>query len=204
MKSKPFDSTILNNALTLLGAILKRNKNPEISIIVCGGSSLISNKLISRTTNDVDVVAFLGEGKKIIKAEPFPQFLKTAVESVQKELQLPVDWLNNGPWSIVNDNLLNNGLPEGFQDRLIGKKYGPSLNVYFISRLDQIYFKLYASADKGGPSYHLDDLKQLNPSDDEIYKAAIWSLTQDPSPEFHEIMIEMLKAIDYEYIAERI
>lgn len=204
MNKKPIDSTILERSLTLLGALLSKSSSPEISLIVCGGSSLVANRLVSRTTKDVDIIAFLDENKQIIKAEPFPEFLKRAADVVQIELQLPDNWLNNGPWLLINFNLSNSGLPQGFLDRLKYKKYSSSLNVYFIDRIDQIHFKLYAAADKGGPSYHLDDLISLSPDNDEIYEAVLWTFIQNPSPEFREIMITMLEAIGYGNIAKRI
>ncbi len=204
MKNKPIDRTILEKSLTLLGELLSKSSSPAISIIVCGGSSLVQNRLISRTTKDVDVVAFIDECMRVIKAEQFPDFLKKAAEVVREELKLPENWLNNGPWAMINYNLPNFGLPEGFLDRLVSRRFGTSLKVYFIDRLDQIHFKLYAAADKGGPSYHLDDLISLNPSNDEIYEAALWTFIQDPSPEFREIMIRMLGVIGYEHIAERL
>jgi hypothetical protein len=47
------------------------------------------------------------------------------------------------------------GLPADFADRLHSQTYGRLLTVHFIDRIDQVHFKLYASADRGG--YHIAD-----------------------------------------------
>ena len=54
-------------------------------------------------------------------------------------------------------DLLKYGLPEGFKERLQTKIYGQELTVHYISRVDQIHFKVYASVDSG-PGRHVDDL----------------------------------------------
>ena len=75
--------------------------------------------------------------------------------------------------------MIDLGLPTNFEKRLLRKEYGKNLSIYYISRIDQIYFKLYASVDRGG--YHLDDLKKLNPDSYELYNASKWCMTHDIS-----------------------
>ncbi|MCL4407801.1 MAG: hypothetical protein M1542_07385 [Thermotogae bacterium] len=82
------------------------------------------------------------------------------------------------------------------------KNYGEYLTVYYISRIDQIYFKLYASVDRGG--YHVEDLKKLKPSAEEIENAARWSMTHDVSDGYREILKDFLERMGYYDVARKI
>lgn len=94
------------------------------------------------------------------------------------------------------------GLPDGFAERLSSVTYGDRLRVHFINRLDQIYFKLYASADRGG--YHMEDLRALNPTSDELEAAARWCMTHDVSEGFRMVLKQLLKELGYEDVADRV
>lgn len=85
------------------------------------------------------------EKGNIRKIGTFPVWLSEAATKVARDFNLPADWLNLGP-----ESQLDTGLPEGLSARLQKKIYGKRLTIYFISRIDQIYFKLYASLDRGG------------------------------------------------------
>jgi hypothetical protein len=198
------DYTTLNRAFLSLGVLLEDSNNAQINIVVCGGSSLIATNLVNRTTKDVDVVAMLDSNEKIVEAQLLPETLLQAAGSVAAAMNLPAYWLNNGPRSIVNPRLPNYGLPEGFLQRLKMRAYGTKLNVYFLDRIDQIYFKLFAAVDHGGPSRHLDDLDSLTPTDDELYDAAQWVKIQDPSEDFTETMKTMLRMTGHERVAEKL
>lgn len=181
---KTFDCGKLNDALGLLNLQLVLAASPKIEIVVCGGSALIALALVPRTTQDVDIIALMRNGVPA-DSEPLPEYLVEAARKVGVMLNLPPDWLNNGPAA-----QFRMGLPEGFAERLHRVEIGPKLVVHYIDRLDQIFFKTFASADRGG--YHVDDLKQLKPSASEIAAAARWCFTQDVSPGFREILKDML------------
>ena len=91
---------------------------------------------------------------------------------------------------------------EGFENRLISHVIGPYLKVHFISRLDQIHFKLYASVDRGG--YHIEDLLSLDPSEDELIIAGRWSRTHDVSDGYAMILRDLLNQLGYKYAASRV
>jgi hypothetical protein len=93
------------------------------------------------------------------------------------------------------------GLPHGFSSRLIKRVYGPRLTVYFIDRLDQIYFKLYAAADQRDQT-HLEDLQALKPTDAELEAAAHWAMTHDVSEGFRWVLKELLKEMNHESVAK--
>ena len=194
---KSIDEKRLYQALKLLEELLGLAQAPHFELAVCGGSALIATGLVRRTTRDVDVVAMLKENMEPVDPEPFPVALEQAARKVSTTLGLPHDWLNCGPC-----DLFRMGLPEGFVRRLEKHNIGPCLNVYFIGRLDQIYFKLYASVDRGG--YHIDDLLALHPADEELVDAAKWSMTHDVSEGYAAMLKELLRRIGYASVAEKI
>jgi hypothetical protein len=201
---KILDYNSLNVALKTLGALLEDTANDQINIVVCGGSSLIATGLVNRTTKDVDIVALLDSNEFIMEAQPLPDSLLKAAGQVAISMNLPTNWLNNEPWSIVNRRLPNYGLPEGFLKRTKKRKYGTKLNIYFLDRISQIYFKLYAAVDHNGPSRHLDDLNSLSPTDDEFFAAAQWAIIQDPSEIFLHTLKTMLRVVGHERVAEKL
>ena len=171
-----------------------------ISLVVCGGTALFALGLILRTTKDIDVLVTVSKehGQILIKRiNRFPKYFTDASKAVQKDFRLPEGWINKGPTSQVDS-----GLPQGFEKRLVKKQYGNYLSIYYISRLDQIHFKLYASVDRN--DYHVDDLFQLKPMQQEIEDAARWVLTQDVSIGFKTILIDFLRKHGYEDISKRI
>lgn len=91
------------------------------------------------------------------------------------------------------------GLPKGLQKRLVRKEYGEKLTISFISRLDQVYFKLWASVDRGG--YHIEDLMALTPTANELFDAACWTMEKDVSEGYLMVLKDFLKAIGFEDVA---
>ncbi len=179
---------------------LQENSAAGVEIVICGGSALILTGMVPRTTNDVDIVALICSGK-LTSPAPLPDELILAAAEVAEDLALAPDWLNNGP-SRGDGGLFQMGLPDGFAGRLTSVHYGERLTAHFIDRLDQIYFKLYAAADRGG--YHIEDLLSLEPSPDEMESACRWCTTHDVSDGFKVILKHLLKELDYENVANRI
>lgn len=178
-----------DNTDLLLGALGEQlaARDERFELVVIGGSALLALGLVARTTKDVDVVA-LRSGDVLEGADPLPDALRAARDLVARDFSLLPRWLNPGP-----TKLLEFGLPEGFVERLERRDYGPGLVVYFASRLDQIYFKLYAAVDEGGPGKHESDLRALAPTAAELVAAARWSRSHDPSPAFAQELRSALK-----------
>ncbi len=190
----------LDDILHALDRQIEVHGGSPISLVVCGGTALFALGLILRTTKDIDVLGTVSlENSHILvkKIDKFPTYLIDAAKTVQKDFGLPKGWINNEPTSQVDS-----GLPLGFEKRLINKQYGKYLSIYYISRLDQIYFKLYASLDRN--DYHVDDLFLLKPTPQEIEDAARWVLIQDVSIGFRAILKDFLRKHGYEGISERI
>jgi len=193
---KTMDTEKLNQALLLLHERLEFANAPKVSLVVCGGSALIATGLVSRTTQDVDVLAMLRD-ENFIDPEPMPDYLISAAEATARTLQLPADWLNCGP-----ADLFRMGLPEGTKERLIRMSVGKRLTIFYVSRIDQIFFKLYAAVDRGG--YHIEDLLQLNPTSDELYEAAKWTMTHDVSEGFKMMLCQLLTELGFENVSQRL
>ena len=186
------DPDSLDRALGLLGDLMRVRHHPPIHLVVCGGSALIALRLVTRTTQDVDVLATLEDGQ-LHCARPLPEWLLAAAEAVRSELSLPTHWLNDGP---ADENLL------GVAERLVVRDFGAALQVSFISRYDQIHFKLYAAADQGGR--HFTDLRKLNPTPEELLAAARWTFTQNISDAFRQGVVEVLQALGHGDLHERL
>ncbi|MBA4349109.1 MAG: hypothetical protein C0415_03855 [Thermodesulfovibrio sp.] len=196
------DKKEIEKILTALGEQLDANSAIVPELVVCGGSALNILGYVSRTTKDVDVVAFaekLGDGQiHLIKAEPLPPRLVEAVKKVGRDFDLPENWLNTGPTSAVDF-----GLPEGLVNRAETKRYGNKLIIYFLNRYDQICFKLYAAVDQG-IGKHYNDLLLLEPNATELEEAARWSMTHDISESFRQSIKDLLKHMGHEDVAKRL
>jgi hypothetical protein len=153
--------------------------------VVIGGSGLLAIDAISRSTQDVDVVALERHGQ-LVSAQPLPAPIADAAALVARDLGLEPNWLNPGPTS-----LLDLGLPDGFADRLSSRDYGPALQVSFASRIDQIHLKLYAAADRREPR-DFADLRQLAPTDQELRAGARWARTHNMPGPFDDALARAL------------
>ena len=193
---KMIDSSKLDRALRLLNESLIIADAPRTEIVICGGSALIALSLVPRTTQDVDIIAMVKDGV-LTDSEPLPGYLVGAAAKVAQMMELPGDWLNNGPAS-----QFRMGLPDGLFGRLHAVNIGEKLTVYYIDRIDQIFFKTFASADRGG--YHVSDLRQLGPSESELVAATKWCLTQDVSPEFRGILKDMFIKLGWPDVSAKI
>jgi hypothetical protein len=192
----------LDKALKLLAGRLELAGAEQVRLVVCGGSALIAMGLRQRTTKDVDIVALMSSNAALVSPDPLPDFLLEAAKAVARDLGLFENWLNNGP-SSGQGGLFQLGLPQGIGGRLAKREYGSKLTVYFIGRVDQIHFKLYAAADQRDGT-HLTDLRALNPTQVELEAAARWAMTHDVSEGFKTVLRETLRVLGYGSVADNI
>jgi hypothetical protein len=174
---------IIDEIFTALDHQIGVYRGTRLALVVCGGTALSALGLVMRTTKDVDVLGSVLEtkdGLHVQKITEFPGWLTEAANKVGRDFDLPENWLNLGPASQIES-----GFPEGFEGRLVKRQYREYLAIYFISRIDQIHFKLYAAVDQNG--YHLQDFDALKPTEEEMERAAKWVLTQDVSEVFKSL-----------------
>jgi hypothetical protein len=189
-------------ALQLLDGRLSIASAPSYSIVVCGGTALMAMGLLTRGTRDVDIVALADDLGVLVDPAPLPDPLLRAAREVAEDLGLSGDWLNNGP-SSGDGGLFRLGLPVGLAERLTWMGFGDHLAVGFISRFDQIHFKLYAAVDQSG-GYHATDLHALAPTDEELITAAAWSRSHDPSPGYRQGLKAFLEEFGHGHLGDRI
>lgn len=174
----------------------------HLEMVVCGGAALNILGYIKRTTKDVDVIAFVDKNKDgltvLSKANPLKPALIKAAEKVKRDFGLPDNWLNAEPASVMDF-----GLPEGLMDRVETRIFGKNLVIHFLTRFDQIHFKLHAAVDQSGGK-HYDDLTALKPTAKEIEKAARWSMTHDTSEGYKVVLKDFLERIGHRDVAERL
>jgi hypothetical protein len=182
-----FSETSLDRALTALGDLLD-SRGLGYRLAAVGGGALLLMGLLHRPTNDLDLVAQVDAGHPV-GVVPLPAALEEAITDVARALDLPANWINPGPAS-----LLDLGLPAGFVERAHSRRYGP-LEILLADRFDQVHFKLYAAIDQGPRSKHFADLRALEPSRDELSAAARWARTHDPSEGFRTDLVKALEAL---------
>jgi hypothetical protein len=180
--------------LTALAGFLEEADAPRETLVVIGGSALISLGLVTRTTKDVDIMAGVDPDRGLVDPRPLSPALQTAAAKVARELQLDPHWLNTGPADQVRA-----GLPEGFLGRLTRRDYGPRLTICLPNRFDLIHLKLFAIIDQG-PGRHSRDFVALSPTDAELLAAARWVLTQDAGEMFPSIMADSLRELGYGHL----
>ncbi len=183
----------LNDALESLGALLL-TRDEAHEIVLIGGGALLLTGLIERSTRDLDIVARV-ERDEWIEGEPLPAPLLAGIREVARALDLPEDWLNAGPSS-----LLRFGLPPGFEGRVHTRQHG-GLTIHLAARRDQVALKLYAAVDRGPKSKHFKDLMKLQPNE-ELRWAARWCRTHDPSEGFRDELLRALCALGVEVTDE--
>ena len=173
---------------------IKEEGGTKVSLVIIGGTAMaVIGRFVRQATKDVDVLgeAVEYEGQvEIRKLSHFPPFLERAIRKVARDFRLPENWMNLGPAS-----QLDLGLPDGFHDRLIRRDYGSHLVLYFAGREDLIHLKLFAAVDRD--DYHVQDLFALQPTREELLRAARWVLSQDVSPEFRVILEDFLRTQGY-------
>lgn len=189
MHGMAVESTGFDEPLSVLGQLLEE-RGLRYELLAIGGGALQLLGLITRSTKDIDVVALVEDGRAIpIPSLPGP--LRRAVEDTASVLRLPPEWFNAGPRS-----LMDLGLPDGSVGRSHRRQWG-GLVLHLADRRDQICFKLYAAVDQGPRSKHFDDLRRLEPTNDELRTAAAWSQSHDPSPGFAAELRGALRDLGY-------
>jgi hypothetical protein len=178
---------IINDILEALDRRIGVHGGVPSGLVVCGGTALSALVLkVMRTTRDMDVLGSVSgteNGVTIQSIKKFPEWLVEAADRVAG-FDLPERWLNLGPASQVESGLqrdLRRDCKEGLWQYL---------TIYFISRIDQIHFKLYASVDQDG--YHVQDLFALKPTENEMEEAAKWVVTQDVLEVFRALLKDFL------------
>lgn len=179
----------VESLLFAVGDLLKVQQK-EVQIVVVGGTALNLLGLISRVTQDVDIIARMGEGNTLINSEPLPEYLSQAIKIVAQDFDVPSDWMNteiSAQWQF--------GLPPNLKHDIEWRQYN-QLKVGLVKRRSLIALKLFAAVDRGKKSVHTNDLIQLKPSMAELQEAAKWVEEQDASDEFPSLIQDVIEYVN--------
>lgn len=192
-------SETLVESLTLLGEILDLEKAAPVHLVVVGGSALLVAGIVSRTTQDVDVIAERGipEGELVPIRQLSPD-LRDASERVARELGLPKNWLNatTALFSIPLESY-----PPDLWREMERRAFGSRLEVSFLGRGGLIYLKFYAALDSERKRRKDDreDLVQLAPTREEADRAIRWLRKEELLTEGHSAeLLELLTQLGHE------
>ena len=166
----------LEEALRLLGNLLATRKGAAFWLVVCGGSALLAQEIISRSTEDVDILAMRDWEGGVDRAFPMPEALKVAASQVAEELRLGGNWLNSAASLHFPDLHL---LPASFWQELETREYGHSLKISFVTRSGQIQLKTYAALNRA-EARDLEDLRALAPDAHETENVLRWLISSFP------------------------
>lgn len=183
----------IEQALAAVGELLAAEEE-EAAIVVVGGATLNLLGIVDRSTSDVDVIARARRDPdgtlRLERAKPFPPPLARAIQTVARDFELPSDWMN-----ATVDAQWVQGLPPGLAESTDWRNYGGGLDVGLAGRPSLIALKLYAAADSDPRSVHVQDLKALGPSAEELEEAAAWVLTQDAAPEWASLVSQVIEYV---------
>ena len=155
---------------------------------VCiGGTALALLGVVTRETQDCDVLSpLIPEQIKKLSAE-------FAREVSGSGLPLKMDWLNNGPQSLLRD------LPAGWADRLQLAFKGSALTLRTLGRNELLQSKLFALCDR---AVDRADCIALNPTRAELTSILPWLEQRDANPQWpqhvRETLTELATALGYE------
>ena len=142
-------------------------KGLEFSAIVIGGAALSILGVITRQTQDVDVL------DPQIPEEIMEASKHFAKQFEIEETSLKENWLNHGPES------LKNYLRPNWRLRLAPLFYGKAIQLLTLGRVDLIGTKVLAYCDRG---FDLQDCIDLKIQKDEMLEIIDWVRAYDTNP----------------------
>jgi Nucleotidyltransferase of unknown function (DUF6036) len=158
----------------------------KFEAIIIGGAALNILDISSRKTKDVDCLD--PEIPKAIKLASKEFALKTP------ELDLDIEWLNNGPKDLKLD------LPKNWRNRLQLLFRGQAIHFQSLGRDDLIKTKLFAYCDRTTPDF--EDLKNLNPDPLELKGSLNWVKDRDVNPSWadhvEKAFLHLARALGHE------
>ena len=165
----------MESLLKLLGGLMDAESTPNLRLIVSGGAALIAERVIERSTADVDVFAQRELEGDIIPGNPLPGWFVDLVQRVAMIEELPRNWINADTSLVINGLEM---LPKDCLRDLDEISFGSRLRISFLKRGAQIYLKAYAIIGRDEPR-DSSDFRALQPTLEEITNAVDWMLERD-------------------------
>jgi hypothetical protein len=189
----------LISAFELLDDFLNEAKAAPVWLVVGGGSALLVQRLSTRQTKDVDVMALREWEGNVVSAYPLPDAMKHAAAKVAEELRLDPDWLN-GAASLHGLDLST--LPTWFWQELETREYGRNLKISFIGRKGLILLKLSAALDRD-QRRDIEDLACLKPTSTEVEELLRWILGNIHETSIHPKLASLLHELGHANLIPR-
>jgi hypothetical protein len=186
-------------AFGLLDDFLTAGNSAPVWLVVGGGSALLIQRLSTRQTRDVDVMALREWEGNVISAYPLPDTVKEAASQVAAELRLDPDWLN-GAASLHGFDL--SLLTAWFWQELDTREYGRNLKISFIGRKGLILLKLAAALDRD-QRRDLEDLGSLRATAPETEECLRWVLANLHEAPTHPKLPKLLREIGHADLVPR-
>lgn len=183
----------LISAFELLDDFLTSGKSAPVWLVVGGGSALLVQRLSTRQTKDVDVMALREWEGNVVSAYPLPDAVKYAAAKVAEELRLDPDWLN-GAASLHGFDLST--LPSWFWQELDTREYGRNLKISFIGRKGLILLKISAALDRD-QRRDIEDLACLKPTSPEVEELLRWVLQNIHETSTHPKLPSLLQELGH-------
>lgn len=142
-------------------------KEKSFSAVIIGGGALAIMGVISRETQDVDVLEPALPADIINLSQEFAASYPQAA--------LKKNWLNNGPQSLQQD------LPSGWMQRTTVIFSGKALHLSTLGRSDFLKAKLFAFCDR---EQDRQDCILMQPTKEDLQETFIWLQQRDQSPQW--------------------
>lgn len=143
-------------------------KGRTLTAIIIGGGALSLMGVISRETQDIDVLDPILPQEILNLSQEFAEHYNQTTDILLKK-----NWLNNGPES------LREVLPKDWLSRIEEVFSGNALILHALGRPDLLKSKLFAFCDR---ELDRSDCILLNPTHEELREAMEWVKQQDMNP----------------------
>jgi len=177
---------ILENLEVLSEWLRVKYPNDTFELVVVGGAAMALDEFKGQT-RDID----------LLLPETLPAALKEGIAHVSRAKRLPPEWINTNAANILKKLKPTKGLPEYFNETSRTIDVGDNLKITLIGRQALIGMKLLAST----PSYtkHTDDIRSLNPREEEIEEAVRFVLSIDNDELRKKDLRIVLNAIGFDF-----
>ncbi len=141
--------------------LLREGQTFEATIV--GGAALVLLNVISRATQDVD----------ILDDEILPETILQLAHAFARHHSIPENWLNNDVSPLKSD------LPPNWENRRIEVFRGRAIRFLTLGRTDLLKAKLWALCDR---ARDFEDVLAMKPTESELFEARAWLNPLDGNP----------------------
>lgn len=157
-----------------------KKKHLSFSAVVIGGAALSILGIITRQTQDVDVL------DPLVPEDILEASKKFAVEFNLKHTSLKENWLNHGPES------LRKYLRKDWKKRLVPLYIGDAIHFQTLGRIDLVGTKVLAYCDRG---FDLQDCIDLKITKSELSEIIDWVKNYDANPDWPKYVDSQLQIL---------